>query len=330
MDEYKAIEGLKKWFRLENYTDIATFSDKQIHEQISFRDIVISDAERLESKFDLAQDNIYENCFESPDYHRWRAVIQGGPIIDFSHEYRTPEQIKDDEKSERELRAIQDELAQDKQKYLDDNPAEKAYWLEFQRVTDHFNGLRVSGSNLVKAMDVKALKVIYEDFAEDGLIGEQHLLNGLDSKLFFADINMTMKSYGIDRYSHGYNDFYSSLDLANATDTEILEQMKILLPMWRKELDIPEPAKRAVTPSLFKKAASYRIIPYLDIKIWSALFGIKFTHQQYADILFPDNENRATADFIKQTVIPHTQKILAILDRELDIEVLPFRESRKK
>jgi hypothetical protein len=330
MDYDKAIQKLNSWFKLENYAFISQLSDEQVYEQINFRDLSLDDAERLENKHDLEEDALYENCFESPDYYRWRSVIHGKPIIDFSHEYRTQKEIEDDEESTKALQAIQAAAEQNNQEYLDNNPDEKAFWLEFQRMTNHFHGLRVSGSNLVRGMQVTELKNIYEYFIEAGLIGKSHILNELDSELFFADINMVMKSRFINMYNNSYNNFFTAIDLASATDKEILDQMSDLLPMWRKELNIPEPKKRAVTPSLFKKVASYRIIPYLDVRIWSALFGIEFTHQQYADILFPDNPNRANADFIKQTVVRHTLKIQAILNRETDIEVLPFRGSRKK
>lgn len=326
----KVIQKLNSWFKLENYAYISQLNDEQVHEQINFRDLILDDAERLKDKHDLEQDALYENCFESPEYYRWRSVIQGKPVIDFSHEYRTQKEIEDDEEREQELRAIQAANEKDNQEYLDNNPKEKSFWLEFQRMTDNFHGLRVSGSNLVRGMEVKELKSIYEYFTEAGLIGKHHILNDLDARLFFADINMVIRSEFPELFNQGHNNFFTSIDLANATDTEILDQLRDLLPMWRKELNIPMPKKRTVTPTLFGKVASYRIIPYLDIRIWSALYGFRFTHQQYGDILFPDDSNRATSDYIKQTLLPHTLKVLAILDRELDVEVLEFRKGRKK
>ncbi len=88
-----------------------------------------------------------------------------------------------------------------------------------------------------------------------------------------------------------------SVSLDNYTDTEILSELADLLPMWRKQLDQPEPnkklnettrRKRHSGESIIKGLIEYRIIPMLDLILWAGLNGFEYTAEQLSRELYPN------------------------------------------
>lgn len=83
----------------------------------------------------------------------------------------------------------------------------------------------------------------------------------------------------------------AAIDLDGSTDAEILEELRELLPMWRKQLNLPEPAKNecgVVGPSTIKRMIEYRVIPMLDLMIWAKINGFEYSAEQLSRVLYPD------------------------------------------
>jgi len=80
------------------------------------------------------------------------------------------------------------------------------------------------------------------------------------------------------------------IGLGNYTDDEILMALERHLPLWRKDLNIPEPTKRFIKEAEIKKIREYRIIPFLDLMIWERDIGVAITKSVIAASVFPDGE----------------------------------------
>lgn len=93
-----------------------------------------------------------------------------------------------------------------------------------------------------------------------------------------------------------YSDFMGdssiicNIGLDNYTDDEILMALKHHLPLWRKDLNIPESNKRFIKPAEIKKIREYRIIPFLDLMIWERDMSATITKSVIAASVFPDGE----------------------------------------
>ena len=93
-----------------------------------------------------------------------------------------------------------------------------------------------------------------------------------------------------------YSDFMGdssiicNIGLDNYTDDEILMALKHHLPLWRKDLNIPESNKRFIKPAEIKKIREYRIIPFLDLMIWERDMSVTITKSVIAASVFPDGE----------------------------------------
>ena len=106
-----------------------------------------------------------------------------------------------------------------------------------------------------------------------------------------------------------------SVDLSNYTDKELVHIFKEFLPIWRSELDIPEPQNILGKDSEQKKLFEYRVIPLIDLLIWSNLNAISIPNRIMAVALFPDGE-KGEIEFL-QTILPFVKKVLDIKYRWL-------------
>ena len=80
------------------------------------------------------------------------------------------------------------------------------------------------------------------------------------------------------------------IGLGNYTDDEILMALERHLPLWRKDLNVPEPPKRFIKDAEITKIRDYRIIPFLDLMIWERDMGVVITKSVVAACVFPDGE----------------------------------------
>lgn len=95
------------------------------------------------------------------------------------------------------------------------------------------------------------------------------------------------------------------LNLAEATDAELLAELKTLLPLWRLESKLPEPTKRetgTVGPSVIKRIIDYKVIPMIHLMTWAKANGFEYSAEQLSRVLFPDE--LVTAKHMTDTRIP--------------------------
>lgn len=110
-------------------------------------------------------------------------------------------------------------------------------------------------------------------------------------------------------------DLMITIDL-NSRDDVLIDSFSKLLPLWRKELNFPEPEK--IIPgswdSIRRKIIDYKIIPLIDLLSWEMATCSKISLGVLSVSLFPDGEKDAFV--IAQTVKPFLEKI--ILSSSLD------------
>ena len=93
--------------------------------------------------------------------------------------------------------------------------------------------------------------------------------------------------------------------LSEATDEEILSGIKKLLPVWRDRLRQSEPEvlpKRRVGLKTFQKLVSNRVLPLLDLLLWSAVFKMEVSNPILSHLVFSDDPKDSQA--IKETIRP--------------------------
>lgn len=128
-----------------------------------------------------------------------------------------------------------------------------------------------------------------------------------------GDISMISKKY---EFSGDTNGLYLTLDIEEYSDKEILASIEKLLPIWREQLDFPEPKVNFSKESEKKKIVSYRLIPLMDLLIWAESENLIIPHRLLAIALFPKGEKGEVE--LKQTVFPLLYKMLSDNYRDLE------------
>ncbi|MEN0583414.1 MULTISPECIES: DUF6387 family protein [unclassified Kosakonia] len=96
-----------------------------------------------------------------------------------------------------------------------------------------------------------------------------------------------------------------SVNLDDATDEEIIASIKKLLPLWRKQLELPEHAhvaQKRIGLKTLQKLMSNRVIPILDLLIWEKRFEKEVTNPMIGALVFNDDPKDTQA--IKETIKP--------------------------
>lgn len=106
------------------------------------------------------------------------------------------------------------------------------------------------------------------------------------------------------------------INLADYMDKEIKNDLNVLLPEWRTQLNIPEPDDiRLSKPSDHNRILNYQIIPLIDLMIWAKQNDTQIAHSVYTIALYPYGEKGETE--FKQTILPFLKKIISEKYREL-------------
>ncbi|WP_437889801.1 DUF6387 family protein [Phytobacter sp. V91] len=100
------------------------------------------------------------------------------------------------------------------------------------------------------------------------------------------------------------------LDL-NKSDDEIIKDLSLLLPMWRRELELDIPEKKREWGYIRRRIIDYRIIPLLDImalaKIFTFVTGRRVPKKILALLVYPDGERDGFG--LAQVVLPFLEKV---------------------
>lgn len=102
-----------------------------------------------------------------------------------------------------------------------------------------------------------------------------------------------------------------TVDLNNRNDV-LMESFSKLIPLWRKEMNFPEPEKpiSGGWDSIRRKILDYKIIPFIDLLSWERATNSKISLGVLSVALFPDGEKDAFV--IAQTVKPFLERIMLI------------------
>ncbi|MEB5738605.1 DUF6387 family protein [Klebsiella aerogenes] len=96
----------------------------------------------------------------------------------------------------------------------------------------------------------------------------------------------------------------TSIDLDGATDDEIISNLAILLPLWRKQLGLPEQehvAQKRIGIRTIQKLVSNRVLPILDLLLWGQVNSKEITNPMLSVLVFSDDpkDTQAIKDSIK-------------------------------
>jgi hypothetical protein len=152
---------------------------------------------------------------------------------------------------------------------------------------------------------------IETDYKEDDIV---HLL-----PLKFED---ELRHQMLSEHNPGY--LYCALSIGHNTDDEIIAELKRLLPLFRAKLGTPSPkleSDKRVGISLVKTIVNYKVLAFLDLKIWSMVSGCNFSNEFLARTLYP--EPLENGDFVSSKNIAETRAPL--VDNFINNDIL-FRK----
>ncbi|EEF6912753.1 hypothetical protein GPP46_001289 [Salmonella enterica] len=102
-----------------------------------------------------------------------------------------------------------------------------------------------------------------------------------------------------------------SVNLDDATDEEILVSMRKLLPLWRKQLELPEHAHVApkkIGVKTLQRLITNRVLPILDLIIWEKRFDKMVTNPMIGVLVF--NDDPKDTQSIKETIKPFALEVM--------------------
>lgn len=102
-----------------------------------------------------------------------------------------------------------------------------------------------------------------------------------------------------------------SVNLDDATDEEILASLSRLLPMWRRQLEVPERehlAQKRIGLKTIQKLISNRVIPILDLIIWGERAGREVSNPMISALVFSDDPKDTQA--IKESIRPFAMEAM--------------------
>ena len=265
------------WFKLENYDGLLELTQQQLLDQLLFR-----------TRFYLGLDDKEERTNIFTNTEEWQYILSGNPIVNIA---RTSEIKKDNCNCLTEFPGISAISNMELQHYAS--------------VTE--------GSEEEPPYIVKASCVLDDEFATSmcieclTLFGEEVNSDFFDENESYVDFNELCKccqSY-VNKYNHKQpyhlpsmpnkckscnpctavfhgsditvDDLLLKLNLADFTDIELMSHFSDLLAESRKKLKILEPKRKndGVAELYIKKIIRMRIIPYLDIRIWTIYNHVK-------------------------------------------------------
>mgnify|MGYP003676794772 CR=1 FL=1 len=129
----------------------------------------------------------------------------------------------------------------------------------------------------------------------------------------FEDKDFFCSSASIDKLIN--NDFSVNLvvNLKEHTDKYLLEQIKELLPKWRKELNITEPKSSMFMSNIhLQKIVDYQVIPYLDLLYHQKIENVKIPHRVIVETFFVNQKMLYTEVEFRQVILKFIKKITSL------------------
>ncbi|WP_210530799.1 DUF6387 family protein [Pantoea ananatis] len=153
---------------------------------------------------------------------------------------------------------------------------------------------------------IESLKRTLECFAPDSFVkgtGE------LKKEIKYQPITSIMKDV-IRKDSD--NRLFISFDIKNSSDEEIINALKVMLPVWRDDYQVKESKIEKFGLAKIIKLIDYRILPMMDLLLWAKFKKIALTNTVLSRILYPrlTDEIRGEEQ-LKETDRPLAEKALS-------------------
>lgn len=294
----KSVKELPSWFSLKRYEELADLSEEECWDQVTLRFYL---EECLSEDIEVGENNFTEDA-----YFIWRAIECGVVLIESQKDYMTEEERKE-----------QSDFWDDIDRLQDDNLTE---WQRDQQ--ERFEIAKnkwqaISSTRAICGLRVDLADAISQRFREKNLIIDEPKNKNfmeIESTLFFSDVNLGARMFDIDLW--GGDSVFVQINLDSKRDDEIISDFSRLLPKWREEMQVTEPDRVKIKPSFYKKIVAYRVVPYLDLRLWEKNNGFSIPYSVMAAALFPDGE-RGDTD-LRQTVRSYIQELRASYDQQYD------------
>ena len=104
------------------------------------------------------------------------------------------------------------------------------------------------------------------------------------------------------------SDAWLIVDL-NAADKQIIDDFQSWLKVIRELLNVKAP-KTTFSENKFKQWTNSRVLPYIDLSLWSRAENVWIKDKLYGDILFPEEIDIDTTERIRKTTRPLARRLL--------------------
>lgn len=117
---------------------------------------------------------------------------------------------------------------------------------------------------------------------------------------------------GIDEYIDDDGELSIKIDLS-FSDGYILEQVKKLLAETReKQKNSEYSSGKVISDNDIESLIKYKVLPYIDLLLWSEITGEKYKNYELADILFPDDYDGSRLDTFRNVTKKKALKLLSM------------------
>lgn len=268
MKKIQSIQELPKWFNISNYNCLTELAEHELLNQVNCRLMLIQ-----YQSLDLIDQ---KSAFSSiRDKSIWHQITTGVIIADLD-------------------------------KYNSDNN-DYSWVKKFGLDDDSLSDLSLSRSPVVRGLNVAEVLPLSHDFkALD--VYKSHPLN--NEKIFPPD---GTRELDFSFITQSYQSMFGKkahivINIEKYSNKEIMKNIELMLPEWRKELGISEPQKVFLSKqSVYKKVLEYQVIAFLDLWIWKLVNKVSIPHKISVIALYPNGEKGENE--LKQTVIPFVQKL---------------------
>lgn len=263
------------WFKLQNYECFEAISDSELWEELDSRVNMFKDAK---IGFELEKE-----MFKVFALDKFNRIKKGSPLISKSHllrddnfEFRNDE----DRRYHQEINKIQEEN---------------------QHHDFNFDGQFVKP---IKIEDVMELNELISEQMELTPLSNDEIVSYRYCTEIETHVDKRAKNLGL---RDSYSKVHIALDIETATNEEILEEVKVLLDVVRKELDVPELKMFKKRTHHTNKLRDYKVMEILDLLFWEALSGCKINRDTLTRNIFI-NPTKGDTEF-RQTIMPFIDKV---------------------
>lgn len=153
---------------------------------------------------------------------------------------------------------------------------------------------------------IESLKRTLELFSHDSFVKGT---NEIKKEIRSQPITSIMKDILRDNSD---NRLFISFDIKYSSDEEIINALKVMLPVWRGDYQIKESKVEKFGLAKIIKLIDYRILPMMDLLLWAKFKKISLTNTVLSRILYPrlTDEIRGEEQ-LKETDRPLAEKALS-------------------